>query len=203
METLLGKEQNSFTRGQMVFLSKIQSLGTDIQRRIKEGKASFVDSQIYIASAIVAAKVSELFGENLDANVGVSNIDKGRVKTDLLVESIAVEFASDAAITDATKVVYSNVLSKSELPAAIANGEIEITAEGKKIIPAMPLADFFGSPATTVAGHGEVRHVKTLQAPKLLQKGQKLEITVRQPDGSAFSVANNFVKVSLIGSGIE
>lgn len=95
---------------------------------------------------------------------------------------------------------YANVFDAGADPNAVFNGEIEISAAGRTILPSTPLRKFFaiGGVAQVNANNGLVE--VALAAPKLVRGGELIDITFRGAvNGTLYAADNTFIEVRLIG----
>lgn len=192
----------SYTRPQRIFASKVSELSTQAKHDIQQGNAKFSDGERYIAHRLLsAAGTEELLRNKPQAEVGVTNFDEGRMPagSNLLVSAIALEFGSHATETNVDNIHYSNVVDAGGIPTSLMNAEIEISANGKIIVPSIPVSKFFSANGAAM-GNNQGRRVVEIEAPKLIKENDIVGITLRKPaNGTLGAVANNFVKVSLIG----
>ena len=192
----------NLTRGQAIFAQKVNELPTQAVRDLKSGNAQIVDGERYIAAqASGDSGTQELLQSAPNATIGITNLDEGKMPSNasMLLEGIKVEMANDAG-TDADDVSYSNIFDAGDLPSAFQNGELEIQADGRVVVPSTPMSKFFTVGGTAMTG-AEGARVVMLKAPKMLPAGSKLSINWRKPTNGSLSAANNdFIKVTLIGS---
>lgn len=193
----------NLTRGQAIFAQKVNELPAQSVRDLKSGNAQIVDGERYIAAqASGASGTQELLQNAPNAAIGISNLDEGKMPTNanLLVEAIKVEFANHATSVNADGVEYRNIFDAASLPSAFQNGELEIMADGRVIVPSTPMAKFFAVGPASFADEKGAR-VVSLNAPKMIPAGARVQINWRKPTNGALSAAgNDFIKVTLIGS---
>lgn len=192
------------TRSQKIAAVKANELSVNDKQRITNGQAKMTRGFLYLAKQITAASgTDELLNEPPVKRVGVTNFEDGAVpkNMNLLVDTIILEVAN-AAGTNVDAASYSNVHDDGTLPSAIANAEVEITVDGKVILPATPAIEFFaqgGAAEITATGRRKVQ----LSNPEWVKAGQMPQITLRKPgNGALYAADNTFLRVTLEGEAI-
>lgn len=189
------------TRDQAIFAAKVKELPAQTVKDLRSGSAHIVDGNRYIAVAVTSATdTQEVLRNAPNAAVGITNIEDGRMPStsNLLLSAVKVEIAN-SALSTADAVEYSNVFDAGGLPSAFQNGEIEIQANGKIVMPSTPLAKFFSVGGVAMVDNNGAVVVK-LNAPKMIPAGAQIAITLRKPaNGALFAANNTFAKVTLLG----
>lgn len=192
----------NLTRGQAIFAQKANELSAETLRGLKRGDLQVVDGERYIAAlAAGASGTQELLQAAPNAAIGITNLNDGKMPSNanMLLEALKVEFANHATIALPDNVEYRNIMDAATLPSAFQNGELEIMADGRIIVPSTPMAKFFAVGPASFADNKGARVVK-LAAPKMIPAGARIQINWRKPSNGALAAANNFIKVTLIGS---
>lgn len=192
----------NLTRGQAIFAQKVNELPAQSIRDLKSGNAQIVDGERYIAAqAVGASGTQELLQNAPNAAIGISNLDEGKMPTNanMLVEAVKIEYGNNAG-ANPDAVEYRNLFDTGDLPSAFQNGEVEVMADGRVIIPSTPMAKFFAVGPTSF-GDNKGSRIVELKAPKMIPAGARVQINWRKPTNGALAAANNdFIKVTLIGS---
>ena len=190
------------TREQAIFAAKVKELPAQTVKDLQSGAAHIVDGNRYIAVRVTSATdTQEVLRNAPNAAVGITNIEDGRMPStsNMLLSAVKVEIANHATKTDADDVEYTNIFDAGGLPSTFQNGEIEIQANGKIILPSTPLAKFFSVGGAAMVDNGGAVEVP-LNAPKMIPAGAKVAITLRKPaNGTLFAAGNSFAKVTLLG----
>ncbi|MFA5670487.1 MAG: hypothetical protein WC967_14705 [Balneolaceae bacterium] len=193
----------NLTRGQAIFAQKVNELPAESIRGLKSGALQVVDGERYIAAqASGGSTTQELLQNAPNSAIGITNLNDGKMPSNanMLLEALKVEFANHATSTDADDVEYRNIMDSASLPSAFQNGELEIMADGRVIVPSTPMAKFFAVGPASFADSTGARVVK-LKAPKMIPASARIQINWRKPaNGSLSASGNDFIKVTLIGS---
>lgn len=191
-------------RNQAAFALKVNELDSNSIKQVQDGqlrieKTSLFINKIVATGATFDATVELLRNPPVKA-VGVTNFDDGKAPFNILVDKITVGVANAAAL-NVDAVQYLNVVDAGAtgVPTGILNGEIEITAGGRTILPATPLSKFFAvGTAGSVNGGGSKSF--SLNSPQWIKKGEQPQITIRGcANGAAFAANNTAISVDLEG----
>ena len=199
-----GMENTTFATSRSKYISRINQLPADVANNIVTMQDQLNDSEIYsvVALGSAATSLSDLFAPDGAKVVGQRNI--ANQKTDagkwFLVTAIEVLYGIDA--TNATGVAAT--FGFEPIPAALFNGELEITQNGRKIFSKQSLASFFTGVAAAAIAVGPLgktyngRAIVNLDNPKFIYPQQELK--GRLEFAAAPGAANSFIKIRLIGT---
>lgn len=189
------------SRNQAIFATKAGELPAQSVRNLQNGTSQIIDGERYIAVlAVGATGTQELLRNAPNAAIGVSNLDEGKMPSNanMLLSALKVEIANSAASANVDAVEYTNQFDAAGLASSFQNGEIEIQADGRVVVPSTPMSKFFSVGGAAMSSDGGARVVK-LSAPKMLPAGAKIEVIWRKPANGTLPANNNFIKVTLIG----
>jgi hypothetical protein len=193
-------DATKFATSRSNYISRIAQLPADIMNQVVTNQDQLNDSEIYsvVPLGASATALNDLFapdGAKVTAvrNIANQKLDSGKW---FLVHAIEILYGIDA--TNATGLAAT--FGYAQIPAALFNGEIEISQNGRKILSRQSMAAFFtGVPSIAVgplAINGKA--VLTLANPKWIRPME--EIKGRMEWGVAAGAANSFVKIRLIGT---
>lgn len=188
------------TRNQAILASKVNELPEQAVVDLKNGVSHSIDGERYIAAKVVAGGGNFEFLRNPpNSAIGITNLNDGKMPStaNMLLSAVKLEIGNSTS-GNPDAVEYLNRFDAGDLPSAFQNGEIEISANGKIILPSTPTAKFFANGGVAMVNSKAVE--VELNAPKLIPANAKIEVSFRMPtNGVLFAADNSFMKVTLLG----
>ena len=166
------------------FLERIHLLPEPLQKALKEGKAQISDAPFY-ATAEIKGTRAELIKLSIPEELGITNIDNGKLGKDRYFTLSALRLYYDAlSITGKFIDPY---------PATLLNGEWELEIDGRNVLEKQPIRKFhdgiFGYNTQQPFG------LYVLDNPKLIEPQTPVEFNVSVPDNLP-----GFLKIMLEGT---
>lgn len=183
------------------FLSKLPQLPQEIQDRLTQGVDQLCDSELYsvVALGTSLTSITDLFAPDGSKTVGLRNISNQKIDADkyFLLHAIEILYGVDA--TASGKIATFGTIA---VPAGIFDGEIELSQNGRKIVPKQSMHCFYNGIVTGDTNVFTGRAIFRLDNPKLLYPQQELKGTVEwgYTPGAA---ANSYLKIRLLGTANE
>ncbi|MFY9308091.1 MAG: hypothetical protein WAQ28_03470 [Bacteroidia bacterium] len=165
------------------FMRRKALLPKEIQDALNSGRAQLVDAVYYwhkAASAVSSKKM--ILAADTEA-AGVTNVNNAKLPKDawFLLDAIILQSGVNATLSST---------AFGDIAAAIANGEFEIKADGKLVMPRQSCEIF-------KRGTAEKAGLYKLENPKLIEPEKVLECEVTFSEAS---VANTNIRLAFKGS---
>jgi len=116
------------------FKSNLSILPQEVQNAIQNRQLTLVDNVLYFTKALNNETTCELVKDSDTKVSGITNVNGGKLEAGnyMLLSGIRLRTATVAANADQAALAAA---SFSSLNAQVANGELEITAAGKPLLP--------------------------------------------------------------------
>jgi hypothetical protein len=182
----------------------LAKLSVDDQRVIRAGEMTYENITHYVRRIVVGS------GEVLNAatvqRIGVCSINAAKIpqNQNMLIAGIRVAYAFTAAGGEtapaAVKYQNSDTISQ-ELPAALANGELEMSIAGVRVLT-VPVSSFFAREATSSSeGTQGSTDAFVLESLELLTSDKEIKFEIKIADGVGLPAGNHFIEVKWYGIG--
>ena len=187
------------TRAQTYFEMQAQKgkLDAETTKAIQQGDMQFFDADYYVRKQINAGQTEILNSGNVK-RVGTSNLDKNVLPelVNFVLDRVRLAWGTDAG----TNVAAVNFSNAGSIPAAIANGELQILLDDRPIVD-IPASRFFINSATATPNAVQgVSDTVQLESRRLIKPGQPLTILFKCAEGITLPTGNHFVEVRLMGA---
>lgn len=184
-----------------LYESKLGELPKDAQIRLITGVDQVCDMEYYsvVALGASATSISNLFAQDGSKDVGLRNVSNQKIDADtyFLCRGIELLYGVDASTGEVA--TFTTLL----MPAALFNGEIEISQNGRKILPAQSMHCFWTGIQTSMVDtthfHTQARTIHVLDNPKWIMPQQEIKGTMEW-GGAAPGAANSYLKIRLLGA---
>lgn len=168
------------------FLERVHLLPKHLQEALKNGKAQISDAPYYATGEIKGTR-AELIKLSIPEELGITNIDNGKLGKDRYFSLSAIRLYFDALAADGSFV--------DPYPKALLNGEWEMELNSKKVFEKQPIRKFhdgiFGYNVQKPFG------LYVLDNPKLIEPQTPIEFNIALPANQP-----GFLKVMLEGTTI-
>lgn len=168
----------------MQFLERVHMLPEHIQQALLNGKAQISDSPYYSTATIQGTR-AELIKLSTSEQLGVTNIDNGKLNKDRFLVLSGFRLLYDASSIDGKFI--------DNFPPELLNGEWEVELNGKKVFEKQPIRKFFdgffGYDVQLPFG------TRLVDNPKIIEPQTPIEFNVSLP-----AALTGFLKVEIIGT---
>ncbi|MCB0396829.1 MAG: hypothetical protein KDD36_09260 [Flavobacteriales bacterium] len=165
-------------------LERLNMLPRNVQKALQTRKAQISDAPYY-ATAPIAGTRAELIKLSQSEQIGVTNIDNGKLNKDRYLVLSGLRLLFDATAIDGA---FTDVF-----PADLMNGEWEVELNGRKVFEKMPIRRFHDG----FVGYNVDKPfgLYVLSNPKTVEPQTPIEFNVDLPNAVA-----GFLKIELIGT---
>jgi len=130
----IGKREIGASRFRRQFLERVYKLPKPVQKALVRGQAQVSDAPWYSTAPINGTR-AELIRTSVSEQIGITNIDNGKLGKDRHLTLSAIRLLYDAVAIDGAFI--------DQYPADLLNGEWELELNGKKVFPKQPIRKFF------------------------------------------------------------
>lgn len=166
------------------FLERVHKLPRNVQKSLQSGKAQISDAPYY-ATADIKGTRSEMIKLSVPEQIGITNIDNGKLGKDRHLTLSAIRLLFDAKDINGKFV--------DQFPADLLNGEWELELNGRKVFEKMPIRKFFDG----FYGYNTNKPfgLYVLNNPKAIDPQTPIEFNVNLPNA-----VQGYLKVFLEGT---
>ena len=165
------RQEMGASRFRRHFLERVHKLPKDMRNALKNGRAQISDAPYY-ATAEVKGTRTEMIKLSQPEELGITNIDNGKLGKDRHLTLSGVRLLYDANAMDGE--------FTDAFPAHLLNGEWELELNGKKVFEKQPIRRFFdgfyGYNANKPFG------LYVLNNPKTIKPQTPIEFNINLPD---------------------
>lgn len=180
------KSEIGASRFRRHFLDRAHKLPRPIQSALAQGKAQISDAPYY-ATAEIKGTRSELIKLSIPEELGLTNIDNGKLNKDRYLTLSGIRLLYDASAIDGA--------FTDSFPPELLNGEWELELNGQKVFEKQPIRRFFdgfyGYNTTKPFG------LYVLNNPKTINPQTPIEFNINLPNA-----LDGFLKVFFEGTSV-
>jgi len=184
-----------------LYQARLAQLPEDVIQRLLTGVEQVCDMEYYsvVALGASATNITHLFAQDGAKDVGLRNVSNQKLDAGIhfLCTAIELLYGIDASTGEVA------TFSFLEMPAPIFNGEIEISQDGRKILPKQSMHCFWNGIATsfvdTTHFYVQARTICRLNNPKWILPQQEIKGSIEW-GGAAPGAANSYLKIRLLGA---
>ena len=182
----MAKSEIGASRFRRHFLERVQKLPRNVQTDLIRGKAQISDAPYYATSELKGTR-SELIRLSVSEELGITNIDNGKLNKDRFLTLSGIRLLYDKASTKGAFI--------DPFPPDLLNGEWELELNGKKVFEKQPIRRFFDG----FYGYNTSKPfgLYVLNNPKIINPQTPIEFNVNVP-----SEVQGFLKVFLEGTSV-
>lgn len=180
------KNEIGASRFRRHFLDRAHKLPRPIQMALAKGKAQISDAPYY-ATAEIKGTRAELIKLSIPEELGLTNIDNGKLNKDRYLTLSGVRLLYDANNIDGA--------FTDPFPAELLNGEWELELNGQKVFEKQPVRRFFDG----FYGYNTAKPfgLYVLNNPKTINPQTPIEFNINLP-----TALNGFLKVFFEGTSV-
>ena len=121
--------------GKKIFQKNLDALPKEVQNALSSGKLTMIDNVLYFTKSLNNNNTAELVQDSDTKVAGITNVNGGKLESGnyFLMTGIRLRTATVTANATPTDLAAANF--NSTLNSQVANGELEIVAAGKPLLP--------------------------------------------------------------------
>ena len=199
-----GNDATKVATSRSNYISRLAQLPADVMNNITTNQDQLNDAEVYsvVALGATATTITDLFAPDGAKVVGQRNIANQKLDAGkwFLVHAIEILYGIDAVNTTGVAATFGF----APIPAALYNGELEISQNGRKIFSKQSMGAFFTGIVASAVAVGPLgstyngRAILTLDNPKWIRPQEELK--GRMEWAAVPGAANSFIKIRLIGT---